>query len=150
MFSLNNFLWFKEMICLIQTKYLWIKLIFLQNKEINALIYGQRYNMFDSRQKFIWFEPIFIWSKDILFESKNFVLLKQNISLHKRKCFIQIIFLIQSNIFSECSTFDGNPPPSRAWDGAVWIDEEGKFFNLNLSLNRWRHLATSKMKYNTW
>ena len=45
-----------------------MKLIFLQNKEINALIYGQRYNLFDLRQKFICFEQIFIWSKDILFE----------------------------------------------------------------------------------
>ena len=61
---------------MIQTKYLWtkwiffwIKLIILQNKEINALIYGQRYNLFDLRQKFIGLEQIFICSKDILFDS---------------------------------------------------------------------------------
>ena len=41
---------------------------------------------------------------------RYFVSLKQNISLHQRKCFKQIIFLILSNIFSECSTFNGNPP----------------------------------------
>ena len=77
---------------------------FLQNKEINALICGQRYDLFVSRQKFIWFEQIFIWSKDIFcLNQTNFVSSKQNISLHQRKCFKQIIFLIQSNIFSECS-----------------------------------------------
>ena len=39
MICLNDFLWFKEMICLNEIKFLWFKLIFLQNKEINALIY---------------------------------------------------------------------------------------------------------------
>ena len=57
---LNDFLWFKEMICSNEIKFVWIKLIFLQNIEINALIYGQRYNLFDLRQKFIWSEQIFI------------------------------------------------------------------------------------------
>ena len=33
----------------------------------------------------------------------NFLSFKQNISLHQRKCFKHIIFLIQSNIFSECT-----------------------------------------------
>ena len=65
------------------------------------MIYGQWYNLIDLRQKFIWFEQIFVWSKDILFES-NFVSFKQNISLNQRKCFKQIIFFIQSNLFSEC------------------------------------------------
>ena len=46
---LNDFLWFKEMICLNEIKFVWFKLIFLQNKEINALIYGQRYNLLDLR-----------------------------------------------------------------------------------------------------
>ena len=30
-----------------------MKFVFLQNKEINALIYGQRFNLFDLKQKFI-------------------------------------------------------------------------------------------------
>ena len=89
-------------ICLNQGRNLFDPKIFCLNqinfsskKEINALIYGQRYNLFDP--------------KIFCLNQKNFVLLKQNISLHQKKCFIQIIFLIQSNIFSECSTFDGNP-----------------------------------------
>ena len=65
-------------------------------------MYGQRYNLFDLWQKFIWFEKIFIWSKDILFESNKFCFIKKKISLHQRKCFKQIIFFIQSNIFAEC------------------------------------------------
>ena len=70
-------------------------------KEIIFLIQGR--NLFDSNQYL--FDPKIFW-----LIQKNFVSLKQNISLHQRKCFIQIIFMIQSNIFSECSTFDGNPP----------------------------------------
>ena len=35
----------------------------------------------------------------------NFVSFEQNISLHQRKCFKQIIFSIQSNIFSECISY---------------------------------------------
>ena len=67
-----KFVWFKQNIFQ-PNKYLFeSKYISLQNKEINALIYGQRYNLFDLRQKFIWFQEIFIWSKDILFESKKF------------------------------------------------------------------------------
>ena len=70
-------------------------------KDIICLIQGR--NLFDSTQYL--FDP-----KIFCLNQKNFVSLKQNISLHQRKCFIQIMFLIQSNIFSECSIFDGNPP----------------------------------------
>ena len=69
-------------------------------KDIICLIQGR--NLFDSNQYL--FDP-----KIFCLNQKKFVLLKQNISLHQKKCFIQIICLIQSNIFSECSTFDGNP-----------------------------------------
>ena len=70
-------------------------------KDIICFIQGT--NLFDSNQ-YLFYSKIFCLNQ------KNFVSLKQNISLHQRKCFIQIFFLIQSNIFSECSTFDGNPP----------------------------------------
>ena len=70
-------------------------------KDIICLIQGR--NLFDSKQYL--FDP-----KIFCLNQKNVVSLKQNISLHQRKRFIQIIFLIQSNILSECSTFDGNPP----------------------------------------
>ena len=70
-------------------------------KDIICLIQGRHF--FDSNQYL--FDP-----KIFCLNQKNFFSLKQNISLHERKCFKQIFFLIQSNIFSECSTFDGNPP----------------------------------------
>ena len=70
-------------------------------KDIICLIQGR--NLFDSNQYL--FNP-----KIFRLNQKNVVSLKQNISLHQRKCFKHIIFLIQSNIFSESSTFDGNPP----------------------------------------
>ena len=72
-------------------------------KDIICLIQGR--NLFNSNQYL--FDP-----KIFCLNRKNFVSSKQNICLHQRKCFIQIILLIQSNIFSECSTFDGNPPQS--------------------------------------
>ena len=65
-------------------------------KDIICLIQGR--NLFDSNQYL--FDP-----KIFCLNQKNFVSLKQNISLHQRKCFIQIVFLIQSNIFSECVLF---------------------------------------------
>ena len=70
-------------------------------KDIICLIQGR--HLFDSNQYL--FDP-----KIFCLNQKNFVSLKQNISLHQRKRFVKIIFLIQSDIFSECSTFDGNPP----------------------------------------
>ena len=87
MICLNDFFWFKEMICINEIKFVWIKLIFLQIKEINALIYGQRYNLFYLRQKFIWFELIFIWSKDILLESNKFCFIKTKDFLTSKKMF---------------------------------------------------------------
>ena len=50
--------------------FVWIKLIFLENKEINALIYGQRYNLFDLRQKFIWFEQIFFLNEYVFIKDE--------------------------------------------------------------------------------
>ena len=67
--------------------FVWIKLIFLQNKEISALIYGQTYNLFDLRQKFIWFKKIFIWFKDILFESNKFWFIKTKHFFTSKKVF---------------------------------------------------------------
>ena len=46
--------------------------MFLENKQINAFVYGQRYNLFDFWQKFILFEQIFIWLKDTL-NQKHFI-----------------------------------------------------------------------------
>ena len=61
---------------------------------MNALLYVQRYNLFDSRQKFIRSEQIFIWSKDILFKSKKF-------------CFIETkYFLTSKNLFRTNNFFD--------------------------------------------
>ena len=60
-------------------------------EDIIYLIQGR--NLFDSNQYL--FDPKIFCSNQ-----KNFVSLKQNISLHQRKCFVQIIFLIQSNIFN--------------------------------------------------
>ena len=46
--------------------------------------------------------------KDIIcLNQSNFISLKQIISFHQRKCFKQIIFLIQPNIFSECTIYIG-------------------------------------------
>ena len=61
-------------------------------KDIICLIQGR--NLFDSNQYL--FDP-----KIFFLNQKNVVSLKRHISLHQRKRFIQIIFLIQSNIFSE-------------------------------------------------
>ena len=72
-------------------------------KDIICWIQGR--NLFDSNEYL--FDP-----KIFCLNQKKFVSLKQNIYLHQRKCFKQIIFLIRSNIFSECSTIDGNPPQS--------------------------------------
>ena len=68
---------------------------------------------------FLFYVNILIVKLEYLFGPKifclnetNFVSFKQNISLHQRKCYKQIIFLIQSkkiniliqsNIFSECN-----------------------------------------------
>ena len=67
-------------------------------------------NLFDSN-KYLFGPKIFCLNQT------NFVLLKQNISLDQRKCFKQIIFLIQSNIFLSVfpETFDRSgtfDPPS--------------------------------------
>ena len=70
-------------------------------KDIICLI--QDRNLFDWNQYL--FDP-----KIFCLNQKKFFSLKQNISLPQRKCFIQIIFLIQCNILSECSNFDGSPP----------------------------------------
>ena len=51
------------------------------------MIYGHRYNLFDLRQKFIWFEKIFIWSKDILFESNKFCFIKTKHFFTSKKVF---------------------------------------------------------------
>ena len=59
-------------------------------KDIICLIQGK--NLFDPN-KYLFSPKIFYLNQT------NFVSLKQKISLHQRKCFKQIIFLIQSNIF---------------------------------------------------
>ena len=78
-----------------------MKLIFLQNKKMNALIYGQRYNLFDLRQRFFDSNKYLFAAKIFCRNQTNIVSLNQKIPLHKKKRFKQIIFLIQSNIFSE-------------------------------------------------
>ena len=65
-------------------------------KDRICLIYGK--NLFDPN-KYLFSLKIFYLNQT------NFFSLKQNISLHQRKCFKQIIFMIQSNIFSECTLF---------------------------------------------
>ena len=63
--------------------------------EVNDKIcFIQGRNLFDSN-KYLFGPKIFCLNQT------NFVSFKQNIPLHQRKCFKQIIFLIQSNIFSE-------------------------------------------------
>ena len=69
-------------------------------KDIICLIQGR--NLFDSNQYLFDSNQYLFDPKIFCLNQKIFVSLKQNISLHQRKCFIQIIFLIQSNIFSEC------------------------------------------------
>ena len=44
-----------------------------------AFVYGERYNLFDLRPKFICFEQIFIWFKDTLFEPNKFYLVQINL-----------------------------------------------------------------------
>ena len=56
------------------------------------MIYGQRYNLFDLRQKLIRFEKIFIWSKDILFESNKFCLIKTKHFITSKKVFQTIVY----------------------------------------------------------
>ena len=72
-FYLNNINY-----CIFET--FWsLHLNYTQKKDLiesKKMIYGQRYNLFDLRQKFIWFEQIFIWPKDILFESNTFCFIK--------------------------------------------------------------------------
>ena len=63
-------------------------------KDIICLIQGR--NLFDLNEYL--FGPKIFW-----LNQTNFVSLKQNISLHQRKCFKQIIFLVQSNLFSQCT-----------------------------------------------
>ena len=63
-------------------------------KDIICLIQGR--NLFDPN-KYLFSTKIFY------LKQTNFASFKQNISLNQRKCFKQIIFLIQLNIFSECS-----------------------------------------------
>ena len=75
------------------------QIIFLQNKEINALIYGQKYNYFDLRQKFIWFEQILIWFKDILFESNKFCFIQTNHFFKSKKVVQTNYFLWFNRIF---------------------------------------------------
>ena len=65
-------------------------------KDIICLIYCR--NLFDSNEYL--FDP-----KMFCLNQINFVSFKQNISLNQRKSFKQIIFLIQSNLFSECNPF---------------------------------------------
>ena len=52
-----------------------------------ALIYSQRYNLFDLRQEFILFERIFIWFKHNLFESNKFYLIQSNHFFKSKKNF---------------------------------------------------------------
>ena len=105
MICLKEFLWFKEMNCLNEIKLFWFKqnifepnnfflkqINFIQNKEINAFMYGQRYTLFDLRQKFIWFKQIFIWSKDILFESNKFCFIKTKHFFTSKKVFLTNYF----------------------------------------------------------
>ena len=82
--------------------------LFLQNKAINVLIYGQSYNLFDSRQKFIWFEKIFIRFKDNLFESNNFYLIKINHFFNSKKDFQTNHFLWFNQIFFLSGIFKVN------------------------------------------
>ena len=63
-------------------------------KDIICFIKGR--NLFDSN-KYLFVPKIFCLNQT------NFVSFKQIISLHQRKSFKQIFFLIQSNIFSECN-----------------------------------------------
>ena len=120
-------------------------LIFLQNKEINALIYGQRYNLFDLRQKFIWFEQIFICSKDILYESNKFCFIKKKNFFTSKKVFQTNNFLIQSNIFSEYtwSTLSTSAskfqPVEYSWSFVYiftyFFGDCFKFYCLNIKMN---------------
>ena len=56
--------YFFERLSLIQTK----DLLVLRNKEINAFLYGKRYNLFDFRQKFICFNQIVFLSVPSFFK----------------------------------------------------------------------------------
>ena len=104
------------MICLNEIKFVWFKQNIFENKylfesnqfffktnklihwymvkDIICLILGR--NLFDLK-KYLFGPKIFCLNQT------NFVSLKQNISSHKKKGFKQIIFLIQSNIFSKCT-----------------------------------------------
>ena len=72
--------------------------IFLPNKEIDS----RRYNLFDSRKKFIWFEQVFIWSEDTLFGSNKFYSIEINYSLKSKKVFQTNNFLWFNQIFFLC------------------------------------------------
>ena len=69
-------------ICLIQAKYLWAKWIFvwifLKIKLIIISLYGERCNLFVSRQKLIWFKKFVIYFKDTLFELNTFYFIQIN------------------------------------------------------------------------
>ena len=98
-------------------------------KDIICLIQGR--NLFDSN-KYLFGPKIFCLNQT------NFVSLKQNISLHQRKCFKEMIFLIQSNIFSECKNKISAIKTFYFWGGALefqflsWIGKEMSVWNLRI------------------
>ena len=51
------------------------------------MTYGQRYNLFDLRQKFIWFKQIFIRIKCTLFKSNKSYLIEINHFFKSEKVF---------------------------------------------------------------
>ena len=63
------------------------------------MIYGRRYNLFDLKQKFIWFEQIFIWFKDTWFESNKFYSIQIN-NFFKSKKFFQTNNFLWFNFIS--------------------------------------------------
>ena len=72
---------------------------FSSNQKNNALICRERYNLFNLRQKFIWFKQIFIWFKDTLFESNKFYLIRINHFFTPKKVFQTNNFLWFNQIF---------------------------------------------------
>ena len=63
---------------------------------IIAFVYGQRYNLFDLRQKLICFEQIFSWFKDTLLELNKFYLFQIN-HIFKSKRVLQTNYFFQLN-----------------------------------------------------